>query len=412
MVFQEILWLVIILVTLAGVAVGRLPGLAMNRATLCLAGGTLLILSGAISREAAFQAIDMDTIVLLLAMMVINSHLRLAGFFAWVAHKTVASNLPPFGLLALLMGVSGVLSALFLNDTIVLSFTPLVLEVVLAVGLPATPFLIALAVSANIGSVATLIGNPQNMLIGVASGISFPDFFISLWPVALGGLFIAWLILVALYWSPLSGYSGRTPPDREMVVCRALLWKSLVATALLVGLLVAGMPVSLAALTAATLLLITRRWSPDPIFQAVDWGVLLFFAALFVVTKAVETTGWSARLFAFLVGDGATLDIFSLAATGLVLSNGVSNVPAVLLLRPLVTELPWAETAWLTLAMATTLAGNLTLLGSVANLIVAETARRQGVILSFWSYLQAGLPITLCSLLWGIFWLQWTRSGG
>ncbi|MBF0401245.1 MAG: anion transporter [Magnetococcales bacterium] len=379
----------------------------MNRASLCMAGGTLLVLSGAISRETAFQAINMDTIILLLAMMVLNAHLRLAGFFAWVAHKTVAARLPPSALLALLMGVAGTLSALFLNDTIVLSFTPLVLEVVLVVGLPTTPFLIALAVSANLGSVATLIGNPQNMLIGIASGISFQDFLFRLGPVALGGLVIAWLILLLLYRRELSHYPSNPAPVRALTLNRPLLWKSLLATLLLVGALLAGMPVSLAALTAATLLLISRRRPADHVFQEVDWGLLVFFAALFVVTRAVETTGFSSRLLTIMLGEGGEgVGPTSLAVISLLLSNLLSNVPAVLLLRPLVIELPWAETAWLTLAMATTLAGNLTLLGSVANLIVAESARRQGVTLGFWSYLQAGLPITLGSLLWGIYWLK------
>ncbi len=405
--WQETIWLLIILVTLAGVAIGQLPGLAMNRASLCMAGGTLLVLSGAISRETAFQAINMDTIILLLAMMVLNAHLRLAGFFAWVAHKTVAARLPPSALLALLMGVAGTLSALFLNDTIVLSFTPLVLEVVLVVGLPTTPFLIALAVSANLGSVATLIGNPQNMLIGIASGISFQDFLFRLGPVALGGLVIAWLILLLLYRRELSHYPSNPAPVRALTLNRPLLWKSLLATLLLVGALLAGMPVSLAALTAATLLLISRRRPADHVFQEVDWGLLVFFAALFVVTRAVETTGFSSRLLTIMLGEGGEgVGPTSLAVISLLLSNLLSNVPAVLLLRPLVIELPWAETAWLTLAMATTLAGNLTLLGSVANLIVAESARRQGVTLGFWSYLQAGLPITLGSLLWGIYWLK------
>lgn len=408
--WQELLWLLIILITLTGVAIGHLPGLSMNRATLCTVGGTLLVLSGALSHTTALQAIDLDTIVLLLAMMVINAHLRLAGFFAWVARRTVTSRLPPQGLLALLMLISGGLSALFLNDTIVLSFTPLVLEVVLTIGLPVEPFLIALAVSANIGSVATLIGNPQNMLIGVASGIAFPDFFLALGPVALGGLFIAWLILILLYRHPLAATPQGTPPGQADPMDQPLLWKSLLATTILVGLLLAGLPIALAALSAASILLITRRWCPDRVFQGIDWGVLVFFAALFVVTRAVETTGFGARFLALLTTETA-LQIPSLAVIGLLLSNVVSNVPAVLLLRPLVTDLPWAETAWLTLAMATTLAGNLTLLGSVANLIVAESARRHGVILGFWNYLRAGVPITLCTLAWGVAWLHHSPGG-
>ncbi|MBF0098465.1 MAG: anion transporter [Magnetococcales bacterium] len=398
----QLLWLTILLLTLGGVAFGQLPKLAMNRATICLVGATLLVQSGAITYHEALQAIDLHTITLLLAMMILNIHLRMAGFFSWVAYHTTASQLHPRLLLALLMLVSATLSALFLNDTIVLAFTPLVLEVVLMAGLPPIPFLIGLATAANIGSVATLIGNPQNMLIGIASQIPFIPFLLALTPVALGSLAIAWLILVILYPKQLQQQPTTPPPPAPLSMHHTLLRKSLLATLLLLAALLSGMPVALAAISATIPLLITRRWKADEILQEVDWPVLLFFAALFIVTRAVETTGFSQPF----LPDPHNLQLPTLAWGSLLLSNLVSNVPAVLLLKPLVNQLSWSHTAWLTLAMATTLAGNLTLLGSVANLIVAESARKQGVTLGFWPYLRAGLPITLATLLWGIYWLS------
>ncbi|WP_130470674.1 anion transporter [Candidatus Magnetaquicoccus inordinatus] len=401
----EMLWLLLLLITLGGVAIGRLPRLAMNRATICLAGATLLVLSGAIPYHEALQAIDLHTLTLLLAMMIINIHLRMAGFFSWVAYHTTAAQLHPRLLLALLMLVSALLSALFLNDTIVLAFTPLVLEVVLMAGLPPIPFLIGLATAANIGSVATLIGNPQNMLIGIASAIPFTPFLQALAPVALGSLLIAWLLLLLLYPKQLSQRPIALPPPAPLHMHHTLLRKSLLVTLLLLATLLAGMPVSLAAISAATPLLITRRWPADEILQEIDWPLLLFFAALFIVTRAVESSGFS-HSFLQLLPAADTLQLPALAWSSMLLSNLVSNVPAVLLLKPLVSQLPWAEKAWLTLAMATTLAGNLTLLGSVANLIVAESARKQGVTLGFWPYLRAGLPITLLTLFWGIYWLS------
>ncbi|MBF0136692.1 MAG: anion transporter [Magnetococcales bacterium] len=422
---HEPLWLAIILVTLLGVAAGRLPGLAMNRTTICLVGATSLVLSGAISRPAAWQAIDLDTIVLLLAMMVVNVHLRWAGFFQWVARWTITRALPPAGLLAGLMLLSGILSALFVNDTVVLALTPLVVEVVRASGLPPVPFLMGLATSANIGSVATIIGNPQNMLIGMASGIPYQRFLFALAPVALGGLIIAWILLVFLYrhtWKslpetvdleptvsrlrgaapdPARGKGAALPPGPPS---QSFIRKNFAVSALLLLALLLGMPVAMAALSAASLLLITRKTSPEAVFREIDWSLLVFFAALFVVTRAVETTGLSRWIFQEL-NVGQHLDVPSLTLIGALLSNLVSNVPAVLLLRPVVELLPTPETAWLTLAMASTLAGNLTLLGSVANLIVAETAQKQNVTLSFRAYLVAGIPITLLTLAWGILWL-------
>jgi Na+/H+ antiporter NhaD/arsenite permease-like protein len=181
--------------------------------------------------------------------------------------------------------------------------------------------------------------------------------------------------------------------------------KALVATGLMLVAFAAGAPVALAALGAAALLLVTRRLKPERVFREVDFTLLVFFAGLFVVTAALETTGLSERLFA-LVRPVAERGVPALAGVAVVLSNLVSNVPAVLLFRPFVPSFPDPETAWLTLAMATTLAGNLTLLGSVANLIVAEQARAHGVHLGFGEYLKAGVPITLLTLVLGVAWLS------
>ncbi|MBF0155660.1 MAG: anion transporter [Magnetococcales bacterium] len=386
----------------------------MNRATISVTGATLLVITGAISWESASAAIDGDTIVLLWAMMVVNGHLRRSGFFARVAWQVIGARLPAPLLLGVLMAVSGALSALFLNDTVVLAFTPLVIEVVLAAHLPPLPFLIGLAIAANIGSVATIIGNPQNMIIGLSSGIAFTRFLEALAPVAIGAMVIAWIVVVWLFremlgWRRSLRWEGRTsseaegsrsrplsPPDLD----RSMLGKSLVAASLLVIALLSREGVPLAALGAASLLLISRRLSPESLFEEIDWGLLVFFSGLFVVTGAVNQIGVAPQMLSALY-TGEAPNLASLTLVGAALSNLVSNVPAVLLLSPWVSSLPSPETAWLTLAMATTLAGNLTLLGSVANLIVAETARRRGIILGFSPYLRVGLPVTLLTLLWG-----------
>lgn len=396
--------LILIGVTLVGVAVGRYPGLRMNRATIALVGATALAAIGAISLEEAYAALDLNTLTLLLAMMIINVNLRLSGFFRIVSNWAVRRARSPRGLLALMMGAAGVLSALFLNDTIVLMLTPLTLEVTSALKRNPVPYLIGLVTAANIGSTATITGNPQNMLIGVASGMKFVEFTARLAPVALAGLVAAWLVLVLVYRREFAAGSfpePLLPPDRRYP---PLLYKSLAVTALMLAAFIGGVPVPLAAMGAAAALLVTRRLKPARVFQELDWSLLVFFSGLFVVTGAIETSGFGGRLFA-VAEPVAERGVAALAGVSLVLSNLVSNVPAVMLFRPLVPEFSDPERSWLTLAMATTLAGNLTLLGSVANLIVAETARARGVSLTFTEYLKAGVPITLITIALGVTWL-------
>jgi Na+/H+ antiporter NhaD/arsenite permease-like protein len=329
----------------------------------------------------------------------------MAGFFRAVTTRLIRVARTPRRLLALVIAVSGVLSAIFLNDTIALMMTPLVLEVALTLRRNPLPYLVALVTAANVGSVAAITGNPQNMLVGIASGISFVRFSAALAPVAIVGLFVIWLVMICVYRAEFTAVSLEhevvLPGDEDS----GLLAKAMFATALMLVALVAGAPIPLAALSAAALLLMSRRREPERVFEEIDWGLLVFFAALFVVTGAIETSGLGHGLFAWLRpwADGGPA---KLTAVSLVLSNVVSNVPAVMLFRPVVPTLAEPENAWLTLAMATTLAGNFTLLGSVANLIVAEIAKRRGVHLSFFEYLKAGTPIAILTLLIGVVWLS------
>lgn len=396
----------IIVVTLVGVAIGRYPWLRMNRATIALVGAALLLAVDAIHLEAAYRAVDWNTILLLFSMMILNMNLQLAGFFELVTSHVVRFARTPRRLLAMVAVVSGVLSAVFLNDTIALVMTPMVIGMATALRRNPIPYLVALVTAANVGSLATITGNPQNMLVGISSGISFVRFFVSLAPVALLGLGVVWAVIVLVYRDEFrAAHFAAVPPVRP-VRDPALLRKAMLATGLMLVALFAGAPIPLAALAAAALLLISRRQKPERVFREVDWGLLVFFASLFVVTGAIETSGWGPRLFALLRpwADGGAAKL-TLVSVGL--SNVVSNVPAVMLFRPLVPALAQPHTAWLTLAMATTLAGNLTLLGSVANLIVAELARHRGVRLSFGEYLKAGTPIAVLTLLAGVAWLSW-----
>jgi Na+/H+ antiporter NhaD/arsenite permease-like protein len=404
--WREAIGLAVLIATLIGVALGRYPWLRMNRATIALVGATLLVAMGVVPLADAFAAVDLGTLALLLGMMVLNSNLRLAGFFGLVAQRIAAAARTPRQLLALVVGGAGALSAVFLNDTIVLMLTPLVIEIALATRQPPVPYLVALVGAANVGSVATEIGNPQNMLIAVASGIPFGRFTLALLPVAVVGLVIVWGVIALVYRRDL-GTAPLAPhePLRARPVW-PLLRKCGWASLLLVLAIAARVPLPLAALLAAALLLVTRRIKPERVFREIDWSLLVFFAALFVVTSALAPLGVAGELFAS-TGRWLAAGVAPLAAVAVVLSNLVSNVPAVLLLRPVVPQLADPQRAWLVVAMATTFAGNLTLLGSVANLIVAELARVRGVRLSFGEYLKAGVPVTLLSLAAGIAWLSW-----
>lgn len=294
---------------------------------------------------------------------------------------------------------------MFLNDTICLMLTPLILDMTLAARRNPIPYLIALATAANIGSVATLTGNPQNMIIGISSGISYLNFAAALTPIALLGLGGIWVVLVLMYPAEFRDKQFEPVKQPDLHVDRQLFLKSLFVTG---GLLVAfllSVPIALAAFIAACTLLISRRIRPEKIMLGVDTELLVFFGALFIVTGAMETGGLTARLFSlthtWLEGSAA-----SLSAVTALLSNLISNVPAVLLLKPIIAHFSDPRPAWLTLAAASTLAGNLTLLGSVANLIVAEVAARRNVKLTFWEYTKSGFPITVISLLVGVLWLQ------
>ncbi|HPO55115.1 MAG TPA: anion transporter [Ignavibacteriaceae bacterium] len=401
-VFQYIT-LLIVSVTLIGVAIGRYPVLRMNRATIVLVGSALLIFINAISFDQALSSIDLNTITLLFCMMIINVNLRICGFFDLITQKVIRIARTPSQLLILAIFSSGILSALFLNDTIVLVYTPLVLEITSLLGLNPIPYLIATACAANVGSAATIIGNPQNMLIGISSGISFLDFTLKLAPVALGALLFVWLVVSIVYRKQINNKKFFVEPEIKIKLYFPLFYKSMIAALIMIILLLLDYPIPLSALVASSILLVTRRLKPERVFREIDWSLLVFFSGLFVVTASIDTSKIGGHLFSLILpllqSDLATFSIISA-----VVSNIVSNVPAVLLFKPVVPLMQNANTLWLLLAVSTTFAGNLTLLGSVANLIVAESAKSRGVKLSFKEYLKAGIPVTVLTLLFSVIW--------
>lgn len=284
-------------------------------------------------------------------------------------------------------------------------FTPLILNVVLSLKRNPIPYLVALATSANVGSVATIVGNPQNMIIGIFSKISFTQFAIKLTPIALIGLTIIWIVIVLIYKSEFRNEKLSTEIEEDYKVFRPLLIKSSIVLALMLIAFNLGFPIALSALGGASLLLITRRIKPERVFIELDWSLLVFFSGLFIITHTLNEF-FISKYFHISQSLISGNIVFDLSIVSAVLSNLVSNVPAVLLISPALLKFSNAENLWLALAMSSTFAGNLTLLGSVANLIVAESAKRQGVKLEFMEYLKAGIPITILTLIIGIVWLN------
>lgn len=392
-----ILKFIVIGLTYIGLGLGYLPGLRMNRASIAIVGAALLIALGVLDLKQAWQAIDYKTLIFLFGMMAIGANLTYSGFFQLTLDYLMRFTRSPFGLLIVLTFGSGILSALFLNDTIALILTPLTLGLAIALELNPIPYLLALAGATNLGSVATLSGNPQNILIGSFSGISYLAFAKALTPVALVSLSIQIGLLWCLYPEVRSTKSCLHQTPLRYRVFKPLLTKSLLITG---GLLVAfliGIPPAEATLVAASLLFITRRVKPQRILQKIDWDLLVMFSGLFIITAGVQKLG-ILNLFSGLVNTPISI----LGVTAL-LSNLVSNVPAVLLLHHLI---PHPDTrTWLLLAAGSTLAGNLTLLGSVANLIVAEAVAKLGYQLTFWEHLRFGLPLTALTLVVAYFWI-------
>lgn len=381
-----------------------MPPLRIDRTGAAVVGAILMVVTGAIGFDDAVRAVDVRTLVLLFGMMIIVAHLRLSGGLAAVASLAGARLAHPVALLAALVFTAGILSALFVNDTICLVFTPLVLDLTEQRRLRPLPYLLGLATASNIGSAATITGNPQNILIGSMSGIPFGRFAAVLGPVSLLGLALDAVLIWALFRRDLRSSPTSPVPARRVRIHRALLWKSAAVTLAVLAGFLAGHSTALVAAAGAAALLITRRIRPQRIYAAIDWDLLMLFVGLFVIVGAVQHAGIDRALFAFFAPLGVHT-VAGLSATSALLSNLVSNVPAVMLFTTVVPRLPDPDRSWLVLAMSSTLAGNLTVLGSIANLIVVEGARRRGVEIGFGVYAALGVPLTLLTLGLGVWWL-------
>lgn len=384
-------------------AVGRFPGTKIDRPAAAIIGAALMFAFRVIGPAEGIHSIDYATIVLLFSMMLIVASLHIAGFFEWIT-ELVIGNVTPSYLLPSIIFTSGILSAFLVNDVVCLFMAPLILKICKGFSKPAVPYLLALATASNIGSTATITGNPQNILIGSISGIAYRDFLFHLGPVALIGLFLDWLILHWMYPNRTIARAVSTKPALSGAIKGSRVAFPLVITTLVLAGFIAGFPPPLVAAMGGALLLIRRSLLPRQIYNEVDWPLLVFFIGLFLIIGAAEQSGIAQEMLSAAEHLNLhTTWIF----TGVValLSNLVSNVPAVMLLKSLVPQFQNPHQFWLLLAMASTLAGNLTITGSIANIIVIEKARPE-VEIRFTDYLRVGVPITLATLIVGVLWLR------
>ena len=388
----------------AALAIGRVPGLAIDRAGVALVGASLMVASGAVPLEEAYKAVDLDTLTLLLGMMIIVANLRLSGFFAVASGWVMRRARRPLALLCAVTAIAGLFSAFLVNDAVCLVLTPLVAELTLTLQRNPVPYLLAAAMASNIGSAATITGNPQNMMIGSFSQIAYASFAAALTPVALAGLILTVVLIALLHRREFTTGAALDVPATPTHIHQLLMWRALAGTALVVSLFFAGQPPAKAAIIVGGLLLLTGRVRSQRIYAQVDWSLLLMFGGLFIIVAGAERSLLSPDVTAAVGRLGLDrLPVLSAVTAGL--SNLVSNVPAVLVLRPFIDGLSNPQHAWLAVAMASTLAGNLTVLGSIANLIVVQRAAASGVAIGFWAYCRVGVPLTLLTLLVGTLWL-------
>jgi len=395
--------LIIFLSTYIIIAIGRPPIFRIDRTGAALIGASLMILLNVLDIETAYRAIDYRTIVVLFGVMIVVANLRLSGFYHLISSVIINRIRTRSMLLYALILVTGVLSALLVNDTVCLVFTPLVLGLAGRLRLDPVPYLLALCMASNIGSVATITGNPQNIMIGSFSGIPYAQFSMKMFPIALAGLILCAIMIRTVYREHFAAGDIEPFPIKTRIH-KALLAKSAAVTLIMIILFFVGAPMWTSAIGAASFLLITRRVKPEKVYAAIDWRLLILFVSLFIVVGGIERSGFAERMLHGIGERTAGHPLFLVISSAL-LSNVVSNVPAVMLFKPLIPAISDQQKAWLLLAMSSTLAGNLTILGSIANLIVIEGAKRT-VRIGFVEYMRIGVPLTILSISFGFLWLS------
>lgn len=399
---MDTLVLSVFLLVYLGMIAGKIPGLALDRTGVALLGPIVLVACGRVTPVEAWRAIDVPTIGLLLGLMVVSAQFRLGGFYSLFTRRLSELDGSPGVLLALVIGAAAILSALLCNDIICLAMAPVLADGCSRRRLDPVPFLLALACAANIGSAATLIGNPQNMLIGQVLHLRFDTYLFQAAVPTLLGLVAVWVVIRWRY----AGKWERATDIADQPVQPFNAWQTgkgiLVLVSLVVVFLIGGLPREVVALAAAGVVLASRRMASRDMLQLVDWQLLVLFAGLFIVNHAMRDCGNLDHIFQGLRSVGADAERpANLFALSVVLSNVVSNVPATMLLLPSATH-PLAGPI---LGLSSTLAGNLLIVGSIANIIVVDQASRLGLTITWRDHARVGIPVTLLTLGIAALWL-------
>ncbi|MCE5174658.1 MAG: anion transporter [Bacteroidales bacterium] len=396
----QIIALVIFIITYLGIIFTRLPGVNIDRPSAAFSGAIAMVLFGILTPEEAIEAIDFNTIFLLLGMMIIIASLQIDGFFTFIANKTISYSRTRFRLLTLIVLVTGITSAFLVNDAVVLMFTPVIIQICCSSKINPMPYLIAEILSSNIGSVMTITGNPQNMLIGISSGISYTQFLVHLLPISLLGMGIVILIVRLFYRKEFRQKEPLVFAKTETFDIKRLSRSVIVFGIVVIGFFLGklfGLSIPLVALTGAALIMLIGEAKPSKVIQKVDWVLLLFFASLFIVVGAVEKAGLFDSVLKSEILSADLKGLGIIHGLSLVLSQIVSNVPFAVLMLPML-KVAGSNMLWMGLASASTLAGNATIIGAMANLIVIESADKQGYHISFMEFFKIGIIVTMITL--------------
>lgn len=407
----------ILVITYIGIAFAWLPKVNIDRASAAFTGALLMVVLGVLTFSQAISAINFQVITLLLGMMLLSASLQSVGFFNLLAIKAVTLAATPRRLLWLITLATALASAFFVNDAVVLLFTPIVIQTCRHRRINPIPYLIAEAMASNIGSAATIVGNPQNMLIGITANISFTRFLLYLLPIAAVSTIALGLIIEGFFYRELHKPFAETTDDMPAYDRKGIIRLLPVISLVTIGFFIngrIGVEISVVAIIGAAIALIVGREKPTTVIRSIDWVLLLFFAGLFIVIQGAHEAG---VLDVFVRNIRLTPDfngIVSISVVSTIVSQIVSNVPLTMLVIPLIKNVP-GDTLWIALAAGSTLGGNLTIIGAVANIIVVESAAREKVAVNFWQFAKVGLVVTIVTVGFAILilglesWFGWLR---
>ena len=391
--------LIIFGITYLGIAMGRIPGLKLNRPGIALLGAIAMMIFCHVTTSDAVSYVNWPTIALLFGFFVISAQLRLSGFYDKVAGAIAGQLSHPRLFLLVLMAATAGLSAFLNHDIVCFVFAPITAVALLRKQINPVPFLIALAIASNIGAAATLIGNPQNMMIGQVAHLSFGNYL--LWSIA--PVIFAMAVAYAVIWFMSRNHLQAEPsaqtesPQQTYPYNQIHTVKGIVILVIAIGLFFTPLPKEIIALAAAGIHLASTKFRTDDLLGLVDWPILVLFMGLFVVAGAFQSTGYGEQAVHSLARGGFNLNApGDLILSTAVLSNLIGNSAAVMLLLK-VTNLSLPVVAYV-LALANSFGGSLVIIGSVSNIIVVQQAREMNIHIGFWDFARLGIPVTLVAL--------------